>query len=183
MSFSAILWVEPIVQVKRVKFRDHHLNRSRWNRFHTRPSEAAFSTVFWTSMFCQPERANDVISGRAVQFSTSVWPYALNLVILGQTVLQIGPIWLPHFVTDDDAGHHIKPKHHAAQNWNIWITLSKTVNLFEIDWTIIEKSRPENDPKLTRLCDLLPSRSRLWCNFRSNCKDYRGLSCSKLWSC
>ena len=34
----------------------------------------------------------------------------------------------------------------------------KTVNLFRIGWTVIEKSRPEYDPKWTRLCDLLPTR-------------------------
>ena len=30
-----------------------------------------------------------------------------------------------------------------------WITVSKTVNLFRIGWTIIEKSRPEHDKKWT----------------------------------
>ena len=29
------------------------------------------------------------------------------------------------------------------------ITLSKTVNLFEISWKVIEKARPENDLKCT----------------------------------
>ena len=58
------------------------------------------------------------------------------------------------------------------KRWSPWITLSKTVNLFEIGWTVIEKSRPEHDPKWTRLCDLLPTGSRLWHHFQSKCKHY-----------
>ena len=34
---------------------------------------------------------------------------------------------------------------------------SKTVNRFEIGWTVGEKSRPEHDPNRSRLCDLLPT--------------------------
>ena len=64
-----------------------------------------------------------------------------------------------------------------------WNRLSKTVNLVEIDWYFIEKSRPEHDPKRTRLGALLPNRGRRWRHFRSKCKDFRGLRCGKCWSC
>ena len=40
------------------------------------------------------------------------------------------------------------------RKWSTWITLSKTVSLFEIGWTFIEKSRPEHNPNWTRSCDL-----------------------------
>ena len=52
-------------------------------------------------------------------------------------------------------------------------------NLFRIGWTIIEKSRPEHDPKFTRLYDLLATGSSLWLHFQSKCKEYRGLPCGK----
>ena len=52
--------------------------------------------------------------------------------------------------------------------WNPWITLSETVNLYEIEWTVIEQSRPEHDPTWTRLCESLSTGSRLWRHFRSN---------------
>ena len=44
-----------------------------------------------------------------------------------------------------------------------------------IGWAVIEKSRPERDPKLTRLCDFPPTACRLWRHVQSKCKDYRGL--------
>ena len=50
-----------------------------------------------------------------------------------------------------------------SSKWRMWITISKTVNLF-----IIEKSRPKHDPKRTRLCDLLPT--------GSTCRWWRGLN-------
>ena len=48
-------------------------------------------------------------------------------------------------------------------------SVSKTVNVFRIGWTVIE-SRPERDPKWTRLCDLLPTWSSWWRHFRWKCK-------------
>ena len=52
----------------------------------------------------------------------------------------------------------------------------KRLNLYLQTWAVIEKSRPEYDPKLTRLCELLPTESRLWRRFRSKYKDYLGPS-------
>ena len=40
-------------------------------------------------------------------------------------------------------------------NEAIEITLSKTLNLFKIEWSFAEKMWPENDPKWTRLCNWL----------------------------
>ena len=42
-----------------------------------------------------------------------------------------------------------------------------------IDWTVIEKSQHEHDPKWTRLCDLLPTRSRRWRQFRLKCNYFK----------
>ena len=55
--------------------------------------------------------------------------------------------------------------------WSPWITVSKT---FRIGWAIVEKSRPELDPKWTPLCDLLPTGSSWWRNFRWNVKTIEG---------
>ena len=60
------------------------------------------------------------------------------------------------------------------RKWSTWIAVSNTVNNFRIGWTVIEKSQPEHDQQFTRLYDLLPTGSSLWCNFRSTCKDCRG---------
>ena len=38
------------------------------------------------------------------------------------------------------------------RKWSTWVTFSKTANPYEIDWTIIEKSRPENDPNVYAIC-------------------------------
>ena len=54
------------------------------------------------------------------------------------------------------------------------IAVSKTVNIFRIDWTIIEKSWPEHDPKFIRLSNLLPTRSSLWRLFLWKCKTIEG---------
>ena len=45
--------------------------------------------------------------------------------------------------------------------WRTLTIIYTTANRLEIGWVVIEKSRPERDPKLTRLCDLLPTRSKL----------------------
>ena len=45
--------------------------------------------------------------------------------------------------------------------------LSKTVNLFEIDWNAFGG---KHDPKWTRLCDSLPTRRSRWRHFQSRCK-------------
>ena len=71
----------------------------------------------------------------------------------------------------------------TKQEIRTWISLSKTLNLFKIVWTVIKKSRPEQDPKWTRLCVLLHTGSRLWRHFWSKYKEYRGLYCGKFWSC
>ena len=55
-----------------------------------------------------------------------------------------------------------------------WITISKTVNSFRIDWSVIEKSRREHDPKWTCLCDLLLNGSSHWRHFRGKCKTTEG---------
>ena len=65
------------------------------------------------------------------------------------------------------------------REWSTWIVISKTVNRFKIDWTVIEKSRPERDSKWTHLCDLLPTGSRWWCHFPLKCNYCRGLHCGK----
>ena len=44
--------------------------------------------------------------------------------------------------------------------WSACTIIYKTVNLFKIGWAAVEKSRPELDPKLTRLSDLLPTGNR-----------------------
>ena len=59
--------------------------------------------------------------------------------------------------------------------WSPSITVCKIVNLSRIGWTVIEKSRPEHDPKWTRLCDLQPTGSSWWRHFQSTGKDYWGL--------
>ena len=69
------------------------------------------------------------------------------------------------------------------RKWWTGITVFKTVNCFTIGWTIVEKSWPEHDPKLTRLCDLLQTGSSWWCHFRWKCKQYRGLWLVKFWTC
>ena len=52
------------------------------------------------------------------------------------------------------------------EQWSHWIAVSKTVNVFRISWTVIEKSWPEHDPRWARLCNLLPTRSSWWRHFR-----------------
>ena len=48
------------------------------------------------------------------------------------------------------------------RKWSAWITVSRAVNSFRIGWTLIEKRWSELDPKWTRLCDLVPTRSNWW---------------------
>ena len=60
------------------------------------------------------------------------------------------------------------------RKWSPWIAVFKTVNVFRIGWTMIEKALPEHDPKLTHLYDLLPTGTSLWRHFRSKCKDCPG---------
>ena len=64
--------------------------------------------------------------------------------------------------------------------WSAWTIVYKTVNRLEFGWSVMEKSRFEHDPRLSRLCDLLPTGSRLWCHFR---RDYCGLRGGEFWSC
>ena len=63
---------------------------------------------------------------------------------------------------------------HTTENWRNSIALYETVKLFDIGWIVIEKSRPEHDPKWTRLCDLLPTESSWRRHLQSKCKDHRG---------
>ena len=58
---------------------------------------------------------------------------------------------------------------------SISITLSTIGNIFEVGWTIIEKSRPEHDPNWTRLCNLRPIGSSWLRQFRWGCGDLPGL--------
>ena len=58
--------------------------------------------------------------------------------------------------------------------WSTWTLIYKTVNAFEIGWAVIEKLWPKYDPKLTHLCDLLPTGSRLWRHTWRKYKDYLG---------
>ena len=39
------------------------------------------------------------------------------------------------------------------RKWSTWITLSKTLNLSEIGWTVVTKSRPKHDQNWIRLWD------------------------------
>ena len=86
----------------------------------------------------------------------------------------------PHF-RGQEANKCLNDLHNSK--WSAWTIIYKTVNLFEISWAVIEKSMHEHDLKPTRLCDLLPTGSKLWRLFWSKWKDYRGLRWQKCWSC
>ena len=70
----------------------------------------------------------------------------------------------------------------AYKKWRTWINLSKNVT-FSKSVEPLEKSRPERDPKWTRLCDLLPAESDWWRHFQLKHKDYRVLLGAKFLSC
>ena len=61
--------------------------------------------------------------------------------------------------------------------WSTWISISKTVNLFEIGWAAIDKSQPKYDGKSARFFNGLCLTRSCWrCIFRSKCRD-----CLALW--
>ena len=95
-------FVMPVVPDSRVKFGYPRLNLSR--EIHLQPPEAAFSTVFRGNFW--PEVGIGVMSGAVVDPTGTK-----GRVQFGDSRSNRSrDIRLPHLVTNDDAGHHIRAK-------------------------------------------------------------------------
>ena len=96
------------------------------------------------------------------------------------TVLQFG--WPPPTHVDQPwAANLIRQLWHWRHPAiSTWITLSESLNQFEILLTVIKQSRPEHCPKLTRLCDCLPTGRRCWRHFWSK-YSFAGASFITFW--
>ena len=133
----------------------------------------------------RPEVADDDISGTVVDsfrryacvtggLLTSVFSTkskSAMYVMCRRCLVLMSPIFGGQDAKMSSASHN--------KRWTTWTTCKPL-------WNRLNRNREiasQLDPKSTRLCDFLPTGSRLWRHLRSKCKDYRGLRCDKFWIC
>ena len=84
-------FVGPTVSDKHIKFGVPRTNRNRFNKYHAKPSEAAFATVFF-AITSDRQLDSDVISSAFVEQGGTDVRVKLN---------RSRDMRLPHFVTDE----------------------------------------------------------------------------------